>query len=440
MTVSGLNIDLTKPDLIGTATTAPNGNGWYNNDVVIHWTCSDALSGIADICPTDTLVNGEGDNLQASATISDQADNNTVTLVSPIKIDRTAPKTDSLAPSGWNNVSVNVSLVPHDALSGVANTSYSLDGGSTQNGENSLISGEGIHTLEYWSVDNASNEEIHQAAQIDIDLTPPTINYTLSPLANSNGWNNTDVTVSFACNDNLSGLTAGSPPADTILTTEGTNQSVTGICFDLAGNSASLSVDGINIDKTAPTLSPTVSPNTVPLNGSATVSANANDALSGIAYQSCEALDTTTAGTKTVSCTATDNAGNTSTASASYTVSSDSGFTFTGFFQPVDNLPTINQMKSGRGVQINFSLGGDQGLNIFAAGYPASQQIPCASNVPVDNIETTVVARSSSLSYDPLTDQYTYTWMTDKMWAKTCRELTFLFTDGTLRSAQFKFK
>ena len=49
-----------------------------------------------------------------------------------------------------------------------------------------------------------------------------------------------------------SGLAAGSPPAPTVLTSEGANQQVTGTCQDLAGNVASATVSGINIDKTPP--------------------------------------------------------------------------------------------------------------------------------------------------------------------------------------------
>jgi hypothetical protein len=55
--------------------------------------------------------------------------------------------------------------------------------------------------------------------------------------------------------DALSGLAPGSPPAPTIISTEGTNQQVSGTCLDLAGNSASAAASGINIDKTPPVLS-----------------------------------------------------------------------------------------------------------------------------------------------------------------------------------------
>ncbi len=63
-------------------------------------------------------------------------------------------------------------------------------------------------------------------------------------------------------------------------------------------------------DTTAPTLDPIVSPNPVLLNGAATVTSGAADEAggSGLASESCGTLDTSTVGTKSVTCTATDDA------------------------------------------------------------------------------------------------------------------------------------
>jgi hypothetical protein len=115
-------------------------------------------------------------------------------------------------------------------------------------------------------------------------------------------------------------------------------------------------------------------------------------------------------------------------------------FNFTGFFQPVDNLPTLNSVKAGQAIPVKFSLGGDQGLSIFMAGYPKSEPIACNSNALVDGIEETVTAGSSSLTYDPGSDQYHYVWKTQKSWANTCRQLVVKFIDGTLQRANFQFK
>ena len=115
-------------------------------------------------------------------------------------------------------------------------------------------------------------------------------------------------------------------------------------------------------------------------------------------------------------------------------------FNWSGFFKPVDNPPALNMAKAGSAVPVKFSLGGDKGLNIFAAGYPTSTKIECNSGAQQDDIKQTVGAGGSSLSYDPTTGQYTYKWKTDKAWAGTCRQLTVMLVDGTTHLANFKFK
>jgi hypothetical protein len=113
---------------------------------------------------------------------------------------------------------------------------------------------------------------------------------------------------------------------------------------------------------------------------------------------------------------------------------------WSGFLQPVDNLPELNGAKAGSAVPVKFSLGEYKGLNIFAAGYPQSMQIACNSFSPLDDIEQTVTAGSSSLTFDPLTNQYIYVWKTEKSWAGTCRQLIIKLFDGTIYYANFKFK
>jgi Tol biopolymer transport system component len=119
-------------------------------------------------------------------------------------------------------------------------------------------------------------------------------------------------------------------------------------------------------------------------------------------------------------------------------------YEFSGFFQPVDNpgsgpTPVFNVAKAGSGIPVKFSLGGNQGLSIFASGYPKSQQIACDASATFDGIEQTVTAGSSSLSYDATTDKYTYVWKTDKLWANTCRKLTVRLNDSTDHVAYFMF-
>jgi hypothetical protein len=92
-------------------------------------------------------------------------------------------------------------------------------------------------------------------------------------------------------------------------------------------------------------------------------------------------------------------------------------------------------------VPVEFSLTGDHGLDIFAATYPRSEKIACDSSALVDGIEETATpSANNTLQYDPLIDQYTYVWKTEKSWAKTCRQLVVKLSDETVHRANFQLR
>jgi probable HAF family extracellular repeat protein len=213
----------------------------------------------------------------------------------------TAPKVDKDAPmtaaflagqqgtNGWYTSPVTVTLIATDidGPSDIAATSYTVDGSSlTAYVGPFTISVDGVHTIQFSSIDLAGNAETLKSVTFKIDATPPSITSARSPAANATGWNNSPVTVSFQCADTLSGLAAGSPPAPTVLSGEGAAQSVSGTCTDVAGNSATSTVNRINIDKTPPVITASTKPATLwPPNGkmvSVTVSGTMSDNLSGV--------------------------------------------------------------------------------------------------------------------------------------------------------------
>ena len=139
--------------------------------------------------------------------------------------------------------------------------------------------------------------------------------------------------------------------------------------------------------------------------------------------------------TLTVKVKVTDAFGNFSVDEATVSVL----FNFSGFFQPIDNAPIFNVVNAGQAIPVKFSLTGYHGMNIFAAGYPKSQQGACDFST-VDGIEETVTAGSSGLTYNSGSDQYHYVWKTSKAWSGTCRQLIIQLTDGTVHTANFFFK
>jgi chitobiase/beta-hexosaminidase-like protein len=365
-------------------------------------------------------------------------------------VDTVAPTTGDDAPSGWRNADVTVTLTAADQGSGVAATYYALDGAGAVAGSSVLVaapgdhSNDGVHTIDYYSTDEAGNVEAERTAIVRIDTADPTITLASRlPAANSNGWNNAAVTVTWDCADDLSG--ASSAQASDLKAADGAEQTANGTCEDNAGNTASASLGGISIDRDAPTLDPSVSPDPVQLGAPATASPNASDALSGIDTASCDSVDTSSVGTKTLSCSATDRAGNTASASTSYAVH----YGWRGFFSPVDNNPdqsgnaglaTVwNSAKAGQAIPVKFSLSGNQGLAIFTTGFPKATKVSCPAALSVlDPIETFATS-NSGLQYDASADQYNYVWKTATTLASTCQRLEVRLVDGTSHYAYFKF-
>ena len=91
-------------------------------------------------------------------------------------------------------------------------------------------------------ITNPVTPEIEELVTGEADKTKPIITGLRDPLPNASGWNNTNVTVSFRCED-IGPLQSGidtNTVAGMTVTTEGKDQSVTntGECIDAAGNVA----------------------------------------------------------------------------------------------------------------------------------------------------------------------------------------------------------
>jgi hypothetical protein len=122
------------------------------------WTTTDVADGVYDLTVEVTDVAG-------NVTMSN--------VVSGRRVDNTAPTTGHNAPSGWQSSAVTVSLSPNDGGSGVANTQFAVDGGGWNSGTSVNLSGDGVHTISFFSTDVAGNVESAQTATVSIDTTPP---------------------------------------------------------------------------------------------------------------------------------------------------------------------------------------------------------------------------------------------------------------------------
>lgn len=193
---------------------------------------------------------------------------------------------------------------------------------------NSAVSPVNPGTYNILATISDSNYQGSATGTLTITKMPPIITGAALTQPNSYGWYNGNVTVHFTATDPYSLLTV---TPDTILMTEGAGQSVTGTAVDKFGISASSTVSGINIDKTAPVVAITgvVNGATYNLGLVPQASYTANDALSGIATSSDSLTggDIQGFGQFTYTITATDKAGNITVRTVEYTVNATSAGT-----------------------------------------------------------------------------------------------------------------
>jgi len=274
-----------------------------------------------------------------------------------------------------------------------------------------------------------------------IDKTAPAVSYTgANPAApNANGWYNTDVVATFSGSDLTSGLL--SPATQTVTSSgEGTVVLVQSPAFeDVAGNvtTAGALTESFQIDKTAPTANfSSVVPTGYFGSTAPAPTCVASDGLSGLDGTCVVSGYGTSVGSHTLTATAADNAGNTTTITQSYEVLA---WTLKGFYQPIDMNGILNTVKGGSTVPAKFEVFAgateitDPSLMSFSMA-----RITCSLTVLQDDIETTVTG-STSLRYDITAGQFIYNWKTPTG-AGTCYQLTMKAADGSSISANFKLK
>jgi hypothetical protein len=125
-----VRVDKTPPTIGAAATTQPASNGWYNANVTVHFTCADALSGVA-ACPTDQILSTEGNTVSSTAQEATDVAGNTSapSNMVTIHLDKTAPAVSVTGVTDGGTYTLGAAPAAGcsttDALSGVA-TSASL--------------------------------------------------------------------------------------------------------------------------------------------------------------------------------------------------------------------------------------------------------------------------------------------------------------------------
>lgn len=241
---------------------------------------------------------------------------------------------------------------------------------------------------------------------------------TLSPATpnGSNGWYKSAVGVTVGAVDNGTieqtrcGLNLSNSPAsfddlpdvDCIpfnVVVDSPLHTVHAASRDTNGNTESPLVTAtFKVDRTAPSLAPALSAPAILGQAGVTALPNATDWPSDVASASCGAVDTSTAGAKTVTCTATDNAGNTGTVDLAYVVE----YRILGPFEPAPN----SKWKTGQSVPIKIALSNAAGTRLSDTG---AVQLASACRVKFSASGAQSLA-SQCMTYDASNDQFKYTW------------------------------
>ena len=215
-TVGGNIYDNTNPFI---SVSASNKNGpyiagtWSKDPVTVHYTATDSLSEIKS-CTPDQIFSEDGANQIATGEAVDAVNLTQSISFGPINIDKTAPVTSAVATQPlygtWNNNTVEIEFNSIDNVSGIDAIYYMVNNETPVKTESSnfkaTIETERIKQIKYWAVDKAGNKETEKTLTVQIDKSAPTLIKELTPNANQNGWNNTNVTLNLTASDIYSGV------------------------------------------------------------------------------------------------------------------------------------------------------------------------------------------------------------------------------------------
>jgi len=395
--------------IVSTTTPTSNAAGWNKDDVTVAFSCTGGAGG-SDACPGIVRVSTDG-KAQAIPGIATDGSGNTATKPVTLNLDKTAPILNITFPANGAVVatpSVTLTGTVTDALSGVASFTCN-DQTASLGGSDSVAQVEpgltpsgpaavpgavpgldraqrsprpaplrptprlhrfscnlplvpGSNTIRVQATDVAGNIATSTLTVIYGSSTLA-ISASLSPAPNPAGWNNTDVTVRFACAGGTAPVVC---PPPVITSAEG-SQTISGTATDAAGSRATVS-PAFKIDKTLPTLaitSPAAAANvTVPR---VTVTGTVTDALSGVAKLTCNGVTAVLSGLNfscnlalvtgrnPIAVQATDVAGNSATSSLNVTLGT--ALTISASPSPAPNATGWNNSN----VTVTFTCAGGAG-------------------------------------------------------------------------------
>ncbi|MCD6512415.1 MAG: PKD domain-containing protein [Thermoplasmata archaeon] len=164
--------------VVNTRTVEFNGSGSYDPDGNItawHWNFGDGTTASGEVVTHTYSADGE---YTVTLNVTDDSggwDTDTCAVV----VDTSSPVTNvtlngTAGKNGWYVSNVTVTLNASDPTSGVEKTYYRVDKGNWSEYSHSfVVSGEGTHIVEFYSVDDAGNNEGIKNVTVKIDKSAP---------------------------------------------------------------------------------------------------------------------------------------------------------------------------------------------------------------------------------------------------------------------------
>lgn len=343
------------------------------------------------------------------------------------------------APDGDNSWFVTVPTLAASSVTPGAAISWSTDGLTWT--ADAPVLGEGTTTVyaraESFPPSGVSCDAYTDGhAVFDVDTVAPEITLaSKDPAPNGDGWNKSDVSVTWNCTDATSGVdTARSTLAETI-SDEGDPSSKTGICYDFAGHHDS-DPQSARLDKTPPNLN---------VSGSAAGALNVcgapnrptfapTDNLSGLDGTQGDSWSTPSTGsgvgTYTYTAHAQDLADNPASETRVYTVTY--GGAVNPFLQPINTDGHSSRFKLGSTIPVKFtvSCSGAPLSGVVAKLYVA--QGDKTPDPGVDEAISTAASTTGNLfRYDPTAGQYIFNLSTKLGYTNPGSSSALSFSPGT---------
>jgi hypothetical protein len=278
------------------------------------------------------------------------------------------------------------------------------------------------------------------SAPIKVDKTAPAAPSVAADrdpdYAGDGGWYKDSVTVTVTDNGDPalqdgsdgSGVDVGSIPAPHTYDTSGAHET-TATVTDSVGNASEAVSKTVDVDATDPSIAFTTCPASVLLHATAATTFAASDAQSGLASAASgtTTIDTSTVGPKTITKTAADNVGHTTTASCT----TDVRYMYSGIQQPI-NSDGSSVFKLGSTIPVKFALT-DAASTATGTAVARLEYAKTSDSVAGDYLEavSTAAATTGNLfRYDATSKQYIFNLSTKGLTVGSYR-LHVVLDDGT---------